>query len=203
MRSILKKMTKTTKLIVLVVVIIVVVALIAVLPGLFSIGKTGVTISEASLKEAVSISKLSTAEFTYNGIAEKTNDRGDTEYHIYYEATANAGIDMESIGFFVDEGQKTIAVSLPDVVVGNPVIDESSVEYLPKNANVDLKEVIELCKQDVQSELESAPRIREVAEGNLKTTLEALLMPIIGSEGYTLTWDGDNSDMGGDEHEAA
>lgn len=184
-----RAMTKKIKIILVIALIVVIVILTTIIPGLLSAGNEGITVSEATLKDAVSISKLSTAEFSYNGIAEKTNDRGDAEYHIYYEAKANAGIDMEQIKFNIDENQRVITVILPRIAVDSPVIDESAIEFLPANANVDLREVVVICKEDVRGELEQNSQVREVAEGNLKSTLEALLTPIIQGEGYTLAWE--------------
>lgn len=170
-------------------IVIILVIGAAVLPGMLNSGRQGVTISEASLKEAVSISKLSTAEFTYNGIAEKTDGNGNVVYHIYYEASAKAGVDMGLIEFRIDEMRRVITVLLPPISVEDPIINESHLEYLPPNPNVQLREVLEICKADVQQEMKANPNIRETAEANLKTTLEALLLPVIGDDDYELVWE--------------
>lgn len=185
----LKGMSKAAKLAFFACIAAVVVFAILFLPGILSSRHKGVTISEAALKDAVSISKLSTAEFTYNGIAEKTKDNGNVEYYIYYEATAKSEADLGNAEFMVDDEAKTVTVTLPSITIGSPVIDESAIEFLPKNPNVQLREVIEVCKQDVQRELETTSRVREVAERNLRDTLDALLKPIVGSEGYALVWE--------------
>lgn len=184
-----KKLSKAVRIAIVAVVVVAVIGAAATVPGILNSGRQGVTISEAALKDAVNISKLSTAEFDYNGIAEKIDDRGEVSYYIYYEATAKSGIDMGQIEFGIDQESKVITVSLPAISVSSPVVDESKVEYLPSTADVVLREVIEICKKDVQQELESNPNVRKTAEGNLKATLEALLMPIIGEEGYQLQWE--------------
>lgn len=200
--SAFKKLSRATKIIVVLAIVAVVAAAIAIIPGILNSSRLGTTVSEAALKEAVSISKLSTAEFSYNGIAEKQDEEGNVSYYIYYEATAKAGIDMEQIGFDIDQDNKIITVTLPTVDVGNPVIDESKIEYLPSDADIVLSEVINTCREDVLSEIQNNPNIRNTAEENLKATLEALLMPIIGGEGYQLSWEissdvesGDNDDI--------
>lgn len=165
------------------------------------------TVSKASLTKAVSISKLSTAEFTYNGIAEKLRDPDgeDVEYHVYYEARATAGIDMEKIDFQIDEANHTVTPIFPEVTVGEPVVDESKLAYLPEGVDVNLREVLMLCKEDAQREMESNPQIRETAYENLRSTVEALLMPLLKGNGYAIHWADSNIaiDEEGDGNEAA
>lgn len=187
--GVVKKMSKKTKLIIVLVVAVVVVLAVSFIPGVISSFGKGVTVSEASLKKTVEISKLSTAEFSYNGIAEKTDENGNVVYYVYYEATADAGINMEDIQFKIDQAQKIITVVLPGITVDNPVIDESAIECLPHDANIDLKEVLEICKEDVQREISESTNIKDIAIGNMKSTLEALMLPLIGDEGYAIYWE--------------
>lgn len=181
------KLPKMVKTVLLIAVLVVIVALAAILPGVFSSNK-GVTVSEVSLKEAVAISKLSTAEFTYEGIAEKRNESGDVAYHIYYKATANSSIDMAAIDFSINEASKTITPILPPIAIDSPVIDESSLEYLPNGAQIDLREVLDICKADMQDEASNNSNLLQAAESNLRSTVEALLMPIISTNGYSIEW---------------
>lgn len=145
------------------------------------------------MKKAVSINKLSTAEFTYEGIAEKLNDKGEAVYHIYYKATATSGMDLSSIEFKIDQGQKTVTPILPEVSVYDPVVDESAIEYLPKDANIDLREVIDICKQDALNEVEKAPSFKETSARNMRSTIEALLVPLLESNGYSIVWDNEST----------
>lgn len=190
--SVVKKLSKGVKAAIVVAAVAIVVVAIAVIPGILNSSRQGITVSKASLKEAVSISKLSTAEFTYNGIAEKTDESGNVSYYIYYEASAKSGVNMDEIDFDIDDANKAITVILPQINVNSPVIDESKIDYLPSNPNVNLREVLELCKADMQQEIEANPNVRNTAEENLKSTLEALLMPILGSDGYSLKWQNSN-----------
>lgn len=184
-----KQSKKRPRLIGIIIAVVIAVALIAILPGVFNAGNKGTTITETSLKKAVSINKLSTAEFTYEGIAEKLNDRGEAVYHIYYKATATSGMDLSSIEFKIDQDRKTVTPILPEVSVYDPVVDESAIEYLPKNANIDLREVIEICKQDALKEVEKAPAFKEASSRNMRSTIEALLVPLLENNGYSIVWD--------------
>lgn len=204
--GLLKSVTRPVK-----IVITIAVAAAVIVAGLSiyeMVTSTGTTIvSKASLTKAVSISKLSTAEFTYNGIAEKLRDSDgeDVEYHVYYEARATAGIDMEKIDFQIDETNHTVTPILPEVTVGEPVVDESKLAYLPEGVDVNMREVLMLCKEDAQQEMASNPQIRETAYENLRSTVEALLMPLLKGNGYTINWTDPSIavDEEGDGNEAA
>lgn len=46
--------------------------------------------TSGQLSKIVNISKLSTATYRHSGIADKYNDKGEVEYHVYYESTVDA-----------------------------------------------------------------------------------------------------------------
>lgn len=185
------------------IAVIIVVVVVAVLSTVLTMNAAGATVSEVSLKKAVSINKLSTAEFTYEGIAEKCNDKGDVVYHIYYEASANAGMDLEKIDFKIDADKKTVTPILPEMTIDAPVIDESVIDFLPKNANVNMREVIEICKADATNEIEGTPMIKETARRNMRSTIEALLVPILESNGYKIVWEETAEEQAGETTESA
>ena len=81
-------------------------------------------ITTSTLKRAVNVSELSTAQFTYNGIAEVYEDerKESVECYIRYNAKVKAGIDMSDIDFDVDHDTKTVTVILPEIeITANPV----------------------------------------------------------------------------------
>lgn len=146
-----------------------------------------VTIS--TLERVVNISDLSTARYTYNGIAEKKDDEGNAICHVYYEAYVDAGVDMAKISFAIDEESKTVYPTLPEITVHDPVVDSSSVDFFEANPSISLAEVIEICKKDALDEVRSSEQIIQTAEENLRSTVEALLTPLTKSEGYSISWD--------------
>lgn len=158
-----------------------------------------VTIS--TLKQVVNISDLSTARYTYNGIAEKKDDGGNVICHVYYEAYVDAGIDMSKIEFAIDEEEKTIRPVLPEITVDDPVVDSSSVDFFETNPNISLSEVIEICEKDALDEVSASKQIIQTAEENLRSTVEALLTPLTKSEGYTIHWDIPETDSEGADNE--
>lgn len=149
--------------------------------------------TSSELAGIVNVSKLSTAEYRYNGIAAKYNDNGDIEYHVYYESTVSATYDMGDIDFTIDNEKRTITPILPDPIIGDPSIDSTSLDYLPKAPNANLRDVITICKEDALAEVEQAGGILYTARQNMKRTIEALLTPLMESSGYTIIWPDDTS----------
>lgn len=175
---------------------VIIIVVLAVAGGLFSaslLANPGSTqiITSSTLERLVNISKLSTAEFVYNGIADKINDDGSTAYHVYYASSVRASIDMGEIDFDIDEEARTVTPILPNITIDDPVLDETSLQLMPRNPNSSLPELISLCKQDALTEVKSDGQIYATAQENLRSTIEALLNPLLEQSGYTLVWNDD------------
>lgn len=172
------------------VVILIVLFFAVIKPQFIDSGKGVTFLSSSQLEKVVCVSKLSTAEYVYNGIAEVTNEDGKVTQRIKYDAKVNAGIDdMTGIKFEVDNDAMTVTPVLPKIVIQEPVIDTASFDYMPRNLNLELSEIVKICKQDVVSELTENSDIYKTAEENLRSTVEALTLPLISNYGYQLTWD--------------
>lgn len=200
-RSVIVTKVLSSKLLTPAIIVIVAVAVAAVLFGTGAFGNSeGPTaISSSSLERLVNISKLSTAEFVYNGIAEQTDDNGNVRYHVYYKSTVRAGVDMSEIEFDVDEENKTVTPLLPDIVIDQPILDETSLELMPRNPNADLMELIALCKNDAMTEVQKDGQIYDTAQENLRSTVEALIGPVLEHSGYTLVWESTDEEDAGNE----
>lgn len=183
---------KKSKLPVLLVVLLLVVAggAFAILNPAVSSRLTGEDyISTSQLKKAVEIEGLSSAEFVYNGIAEKYKTGTDeVEYRVSYDATVKAGITMGDVKFDVDNKAKVIKITLPDIVPSSVSVSMDGLDYMPENPKVEVKEILELCEDDVKKEAEQSVSFYTTAEENLKSVIEALTMPVVGSKGYTIEW---------------
>ncbi len=175
-------------------VIIAVVALVVGVPAIQAkMNKTNY-FTASSLTKIVNVSKLSTAEYRYNGIADKCNDKGEAEYHVYYESTISASYDMSAISFDIDEEAKTITPHLPEPEIGDPSIDTTTLDYLPKNPGANLKDVVSICKADALAEVKSAGGVLYTANENMQRTVEALLKPLCDEFGYEVQWSDGGSD---------
>lgn len=179
----------------IVTIIVVVVAIAAF--GFSAFQKT-TYISDSVLEKVVCISKVSTARFVHNGIADVKNKDGDISYYVYYKSTVTASVDMSKIKFIVDDKKKTITPVIPDIEIERPVIDESSFEFMPENADYNFKDVLTACKNDAQREVKETDTIYSIAEQNLKQTIEGLLLPVIEPERYEIVW---NEESTGDNNE--
>lgn len=148
------------------------------------------TITLSQLEKAINISQLSTAEFVYNGVAEKysVDKSEEVECYIAYNANVKVGIQMEDVKFAIDEEQKKVKPILPEITVNIATLDEDSISYIPKNPDISLKEVITICKEDAINEANSSEKLYQTAEENLKSVIEALLLPILDDVGYSIVW---------------
>lgn len=153
------------------------------------IGKENV-ITSSQIEKAIDISQLSTAEFVYNGIAEKYDDDKPekVECYIAYHADVKVGIQMEDVEFEIDEANKTVTPILPEISVNIAALDENEISYIPKNPDIPLKEIIVLCKEDAVREANDSKKLYQTAEENLKAVIEALVSPILEHAGYTMKW---------------
>jgi len=180
------------KLIIKVVLIIVlIVVAVIVLPAKLRKGKESF-ITSATLMEVVDISELSSAKFVYNGIAKvyKDENKQKIKSRIRYEADVKANVNMKEIQFNVDKNKKTIRPILPEIkLTSNVITSENSPSFIPEDTKLELKEVLLICEQDAQEKVENTPELMKVAKENLKNTVEALIFPIVESNGYEIIWE--------------
>ena len=143
---------------------------------------------ESELKAAVNIESLSTVDYAYTGIAEKSGKwlwMDSVAYRVKYKAYVSATINMSAIEFKVDDENKIVTAYLPEATVGTPVLASDSFDYLPKDPGVNISEVIELCKEDAANDVDSG-EIKRKANENLQSTVKALTMSLLGNDGWKL-----------------
>ena len=131
-----------------------------------------------------------TAEFIYNGVAEKyeEDDPEKVMCYISYESSVKVGIQMQDIQFNIDEEKKTVKPILPEITVNTVSLDENAISYIPEDPDIPMKDIITLCKNDAMNEAAHSEELRETAEENLKAVVEALLSPLLDHAEYTLVW---------------
>lgn len=153
-------------------------------------GKTKI-LSASTLKEVIDISELSTAQYTYNGIAEKyKNDKSTkVECYIRYSAKVKVGIDMKQVDFKIDEENKTITPILPEIQINSNTVDETKLSFIPANANIEIKDALVVCEADAEKESRESTKLIESARENLKSIIEALLDPILTDSDYSIQWE--------------
>lgn len=140
--------------------------------------------------DAIDIDELSTAEFSYKGIATvyKNDNRTDIKCRVCYSAVVKAGINMHDVRFDVDEDNKTITAILPEIELRVYINDEEPMALLPSDANVEIDILRKCSKEDAETEARNSTDLLDAAQTNLRSTIEGLLFPITKSQGYTLVW---------------
>lgn len=182
------------KLVIGILVICVIVTVILGLSGRLKQDKEPEIITKTTLEKIIDVSELSTFEATYNGIAKVMNEEKpeNVDYYVYYEAKVKAGIDFEKVTVNVDNEQKVVTVTLPEVQINDVNVDIGSLEYIFENKKADTSTISETaykkCIEDVTEESKNAEAIYTLARQNAKNVIEALVKPFIEQldEEYTL-----------------
>lgn len=142
-------------------------------------------ISVSTLEEIIDLRELSTFTAVYNGIAQVMNekDTSETDYYVSYEARVNAGIDFDRIAISIDEEEKTIHITLPEVYITEINVDIGSLDFIffnqDANTSTVTQEAFQACEADVQAECEQQDAILELAQQNAVNVVTALTHPIV------------------------
>lgn len=142
-------------------------------------------ITSSTLMNVINIYETTGAGFTYNGIAEAYKDakKEKVKCYIKYNATVKASISTKNVKFEIDQQNKTVKIILPEIYL-TPILKENEFSYIPEKSNIELKEVISICKADVKMEAEKSTELRETAEKNIKETIRALIYGLVKAKGY-------------------
>lgn len=183
MMKILRKQLLT---IVIIGVVLISIAGFAIVPQVFGNqdDKKDV-ITVLTLEKIIKVSELSTFTAVYNGIAQVMNEEkpDEIDYHVSYEAKVNAGIDFDKITIVIDDTEKTINITLPEVYITDINVDIASLDYIflndKANVSTSSQKAFKACEADVRTESEQQKAIFELATQNAKNILTALTRPII------------------------
>ena len=140
------------------------------------------TVSRASLEKVFEISELSTADYTYNAIAKAYGEDGTTvKYYVSYEGKVKAGIDFNKIDFDINEEEKIITVTLPDVELQERTVNPGTLEYIfiDKKSETEAvhQEAFRLCESDLEERTAKEEELFTLARENAAAVVEALVMP--------------------------
>ncbi|MBQ5592181.1 MAG: DUF4230 domain-containing protein [Clostridia bacterium] len=193
-----KKKVKTSVVIKMVAIIIAFLIAFGIFAGVHSMILENFSeeeiITVPNLVEIISVSELSTFEAIYNGVATVNNAKNPEkiDYHVAYEGTVKAGIDVEQIEIDIDKENKIIKITKPAVKITNDYVEPESLDFIfvRKKAETEtvLGEAYPICQADLKKEIERETAILEIAEENADTIIRGLVLPFIyqfGNE-YTL-----------------
>lgn len=148
-------------------------------------------IVESTLIDTINISELYTSQFTYNGISVvyKDDNSSKIKCHVRYNAKVKAGIDASAVKFDINHKNLTVKPILPEITLSVDLIEKDSFSLIPSNAKVELDELLLVCKNDAKNEALKSTELILSSEDNIKATIEALLLPILEPNGYSLVWE--------------
>lgn len=140
------------------------------------------TISESALEKVIEISELSTVAYTYNAVAAAYAEDGTTlKYHVAYEGTVKAGINFEKIDIHVDEEQKQIRITIPEVEIQDYVIDPGKLDYIFEKNKYDeasvSSEAYKISLADLQKRAGEEEELLKLARENAIAAVEGLISP--------------------------
>lgn len=142
-------------------------------------------ISVTTLEKILNVSDLSTFEAVYNGIAKVHDDdsRIMVKYYVSYSSKITAGIDFEQLVISVDDENKIIHITLPEVKITDVIVDITSMDYifndLDANTATVSEEAYQACIEDATNESQAEEKIYELARQNAKNIVKALVNPFV------------------------
>ena len=170
---------------VLFVIILVIITALMIKIKIFNKKSEPTIISKATLEKVINVSDLSTFEAIYNGVAAVENEEKpeNIDYYVSYEAKVKAGIDFALVEVEVNEVEKIITVTLPEVKITDVDVDIASLDYIFMNNKANTQTVSEQaykkCIKDVTKESNSTDEIYESARQNARNIVEALISPFV------------------------
>jgi len=170
---------------VLFVIILVIIMALMIKIKIFNKKSEPTIISKATLEKVINVSDLSTFEAIYNGVAAVENEEKpeNIDYYVSYEAKVKAGIDFALVEVEVNEAEKIITVTLPEVKITDVDVDIASLDYIFMNNKANTQTVSEQaykkCIKDVTKESNSTDEIYESARQNARNIVEALISPFV------------------------
>ena len=152
------------------------------------------TISKSTLQEIIDINELQTVDYDYNAVATQYDENNEPIYYVAYMGTVTAGIDFNEIDISVDDINKKVLITLPEVEAQGTRIDMGTLEYIftkDKYETEDVsQEAYKLCKEDLKARIDAEKDnlLFQTAKENAVSSVEALFKPFIDTidNSYTL-----------------
>ena len=132
---------------------------------------------ETSLKEIFLAQEAYTAEYTYNSIAEVTEE-DTTKYYVAYQGTVKSGFDFGKIQLLETDDQ--ILVLIPEIEIKHVEVD-TNLDYIFLKKRYDTEstyaEAYSFCTQDLTEKASANQTLKTTAEESAIHMVEALLKP--------------------------
>lgn len=144
-------------------------------------------ITSSTLTEIIKTSKISGAQFVYNGIAEvyKNEESRKVKCYVKYDAQVTARVDLEKVNIEVDDEAKKVKVILPELELDTELKD-NSFSFISKNNNVEISEIILACKEDAKKEAKQSKEFIDSAKQNIMKNITTYIYGTLKANGYEL-----------------
>lgn len=169
-------------------IILVLGAGLAVGPQLIGQGEQKAQVETLStLEKIIDIEDLSIYQAVYNGIAQVYNEKNPEiiDYYVSYNAKVSAGFNPSGYTIDIDEASKVIKLTLPEIILADPIVDISSLDYIFQNKKLNKSavssEAYKACIEDATMESNQNTALFELAEENAKKVISALVSPVLSS----------------------
>ena len=186
--SIIKKIIKTKKYILILTSIIIILLFILIFFITLTNSKKNISkqvITVSTLEDIINVSELSTFQAIYNGVCSVNNKENPEEidYHVSYNAIVKVGINFEDVKININESEKKVTASLPDIKINNVSVDIASLDFIFQNDKSNTQTISEsaykACIADVEEESSKEKKIYDLASQNAKNIIRALIEPFI------------------------
>ena len=184
-----KKLPSKNKLFLIVaaglVVLLVLVFAMFLLPKVTSKQEKTSVITTTTLQKIVNESELSTSTAIYNGVAEVYNEKKADKIDCYvaYNAKVSAGIDFGKIKIEVNETNKIVNITLPEVHITNIDVDVESMDFIFNNEKANTstftEKALKACEEDVKKESAEQTAILDLAKQNAVNAVTAWVKPFV------------------------
>lgn len=140
--------------------------------------------AETMLQEVLDIAELSGARYTFNGVTKVADKNGNDKYYVKYNGSVEVGIHFEDIEISTNEESKQITILVPQCVfLSEPRAKLETLEYIFFNEEYNTEKVSEeaykMANSDLKKRASADEKLFNIANENMRTTIEALTKPII------------------------
>lgn len=178
--AVIKKFNKLKNSAITILAILLIVSV--ALSVLFAQERKVTTIAEASLKEVIETSELSTVEYIYNSTATVYDEENRPTYHISYEGTVKAGFDFNKIKTETDKENKKIIIIIPEIKINSVNINDESLDFIFVKDKYDtettFQEAYKVSYSDLENKAKSNETIKKMAYENAVDTMKAIIIPL-------------------------
>ena len=194
----MKGMKKELRFALIIAVIILVIVVIVYAKTVVFNNKDGqvTTISKSSLEKVIEINELSTIDYTYNAIAtvyDENDKKGEKiKYYVAYEGLVTAGIDFKKIEIVVDDTEKKVTITLPEIEIHDLTVNMGTMDciFVDNKYNTEKvsQEAYTASKEDLKKRIEQDTELPQMAKENAIASVKALFTPWIEQidEEYTV-----------------